>query len=299
MEIKHLQYFLEITRSGSFTQAANNLYITQPAISRIIKALEDELGASLFNRSRKHLTLTDAGRVLYERAQLIDEQSHLLRAELDSLLHLKKGHIRIGLPSIINSVFFSQLMASFHQEYPEITFQLEEDGSKRVEENIKHDQLDFGVVVLPTDYDKFDYYRFVKEDLKLIVPTSHRLANEREISLLALKDEAFIMFNQDFALRDKIMTACSQADFEPTIISETSQLDFIEEMVASDLGITLLPESTSYDLKSDVKAIHVSNPTIDWSLAVIWKKDTHLSRVKQEFIRFAKEKLSQITNRNY
>lgn len=293
-----MQYFIEVTRSGSFTQAANNLYITQPAISRIIKSLEDELGAPLFNRSRKHLTLTDAGRILYERAQLINEQSELLRAELDNLLHLKKGHIRIGLPSIVNSTFFSQLIASFHQEYPEITFQLEEDGSKRVEEHIKNDQLDFGVVVLPEHHDKFDYYTFVKEDLKLIVPVSHLLANKQTVSLVELKKEAFIMFNQDFALRDRIVTACSEVGFAPSIISETSQLDFIEEMVASNLGITLLPESTSNELTSDVKAINVSDPEIDWNLAVIWKKDARLSHVKQEFIRFAKEKLLHITNRD-
>lgn len=293
MDIKHLQYFLEVTRSGSFTRAANQLYITQPAISRIIKSLEDEVGVPLFIRSRKQLSLTDAGRVLYEHAQIFDQQFEQLKTELDHLFTLEKGHIRIGLPSIINSFFFSELIASFHKEYPEITFQLVEDGSKRIEEKVVNDTLDFGVVVLPENHDLFDYYSFVQEELKLVVPAAHHLVHEQIVSLKELEGEDFIMFNQDFALRDRIINACREAGFIPSIISETSQLDFIEEMVASNLGITLLPESTYTELTMDVKEISLSNPKIGWNLAIIWKQEDHMSQVAKEFIRFAKERLSQ------
>lgn len=289
-----MQYFIEVTRTGSFTHAAENLYITQPALSRIIKSLEDELGAPLFIRSRKKLLLTDAGRVLYRQAQEIEKQVKLMETELDRLLTLKKGHIRIGLPTIINSFFFSELIASFHQEYPEVTFQLEEDGSRRIEEEIIEDKLDFGVVVLPDKHDMYDYYTFVNEKLKLVVPSSHHLVGEQEVSLQELKEEGFIMFNQDFSLRNRILTACRKVGFQPRIISETSQLDFIEEMVASDLGITLLPESTSMNLTSSVCTIAVTNPAIEWNLAMIWKKDTNLSKINKEFIRFAKVKLRTI-----
>ena len=293
MDIKHLQYFLEVTRSGSFTRAANQLYITQPAISRIIKSLEDELGVPLFIRSWKQLSLTDAGRVLYEHAQIFDQQIEQLKTELDHLFTLEKGHIRIGLPSIINSFFFSELIASFHKEYPEITFQLVEDGSKRIEEKVVNDILDFGVVVLPENHDLFDYYTFVQEELKLVVPAAHHLVHKQIVSLKELEGEEFIMFNQDFALRDRIFNACREAGFIPSIISETSQLDFIEEMVASNLGVTLLPESTYTELTMDVKEISLSNPKIGWNLAIIWKQEDHMSQVAREFIRFAKERLSQ------
>lgn len=291
MELKHLQYFMEVTRSGSFTHAAEKLYITQPAISRIIKSLEDELGVPLFIRSRKKLVLTDAGSVLYEHAQVFDKQFQLMKTELDNLLTLKKGHIRIGLPSIINTFFFSQLIASFHREYPEITFQLMEDGSKRIEEKVMDDMLDFGVVVLPDKHDAFDYFSFVQDELKIVVPTAHHLIHKKSVSLAELKKEDFIMFNQDFAMRERIITACNEAGFSPSIISETSQLDFIQEMVASNLGITLLPANNCEQLTADVKAISLSNPTIDWDLAIIWKRDENISEVAKEFIRFAREKL--------
>ncbi|MTW86140.1 LysR family transcriptional regulator [Virgibacillus dakarensis] len=293
MDIKHLQYFAEVAHTGSFTHAAENLYITQPALSRIIKSLEDELGVPLFIRSRKELIITDAGHILYKHAKLIEKQVRLLETELGNLFTLKKGHIRIGLPTIINSFFFSQLIASFHNEYPEVTFQLEEDGSKRIEEKIVSDKLDFGVVVLPAKHDVLDYFTFVNENLKVVVPPSHPLVNKAEISLKELKDEKFILFNQDFSLRNLILTACDSTGFRPRIVSETSQLDFIEEMVASGLGITLLPESISQELTSDVQTIAVANPIIEWNLAIIWKKDEYLSQINKEFIRFAKKKLIQ------
>lgn len=106
MDIKHLQYFIAVARLNSFSRAANHLFITQPTISKMIKNLEIELGVTLFERSRKKFTLTDAGHVLFRQAQAIDKAFQNLEVELDALLGLKKGLIRVGLPPIIDSRFF-------------------------------------------------------------------------------------------------------------------------------------------------------------------------------------------------
>jgi DNA-binding transcriptional LysR family regulator len=293
LEIKQLECFIEVTRTGNFTNAAENLFMTQPALSRIIKSLEAELGTPLFIRSRKKLTLTDAGRVLENHALKIEKQLRLLDADLDKMLILKRRHVRIGLPTITSTIFFSELIASFHQEYPEVTFQLEEDGSRLIEEKIVNDLLDFGVVVLSEKNDNLDSYRFVHEKLKLVVPSSHRLAGKQKVSLQELKEEGFIMFNRDFELRSLVITACREAGFQPIIVSETSQLDFIQELVAYNIGITLLPESTCLELTNDFHTVAVTDPTIEWNLAMIWKKDANLSQVAKEFIRFAKVKLAE------
>lgn len=100
------------------------------------------------------------------------------------------------------------------------------------------------------------------------------------------------MFDRDFVLRNLVINSCKEAGFQPKIISETSQLEFIQELVAYNIGITLLPESTCIELTDDFKTITVTNPEIEWNLAMIWRKDASLSQIAQEFIRFAKEKLS-------
>lgn len=265
--------------------------MTQPALSRTIKSLEDELGAPLFIRSRKNLTLTEAGQVLHKHGQIIEQQLQRLDDELSRTLLTKKGHIRIGLPTITNSFFFSELIASFHKEYPEVTFQLEEDGSKRIEEKVLNNELDFGVAVLSDDNQELDFYLFIDETLCLVVPTAHPLADKESVLLEELKDEGFILFNREFELRNSIVSACKRVGFEPAVISETSQLDFIEEMVSHSLGITLLPESTCAELTRDIVTIPVILPAIKWNLAIVWKKDAYLSEVAKEFIRFAKMKL--------
>lgn len=291
MEIKHLQYFMEVTKSGSFTQAANQLYITQPAISRIIKSLEEELGTTLFIRSRKKLVLTEEGQVVYQHAKSIEAEYQTLLSNLGQFKQLKKGHMRIGLPSITNGFFFSQLIAPFHRQYPDITFQLEEDGSKRIEEKVHQGELDLGVVVLPATYGDFACHTFIHEGLKLVVPTSHRFARRKSMTLHELEEEAFIMFNKDFSLRDSIVKACQEAGFKPKILLETSQLDFIEEMVASNIGVAILPDSTCQELTREVTSIPVTNPAMEWKLALIWRRDSNLSYVIKEFIHFAEEKL--------
>lgn len=293
MDIKHLQYFIEVSKFNSFSRAADHLYITQPTISKMIKNLETELGVLLFDRSRKQLTLTDAGRIILEQAKLIDQAFNNLESELDNLLGLEKGHIRIGLPPIFDAHFFLKIVGSFHELHPGITFQLVEYGSKKIEEDIANNVLDVGVVVLPTNNDIFQSFSFMEEDLKLILHPSHPLAEYEEVNLADLANESFIMFNKDFVLHDRIIASCNQAGFNPHIISESSQWSFIQEMVAWRLGVSLLPESICGHLTKEVKPVRVVNPSISWNLALIWGKDQYLSYAAKEWLQFTKERLSK------
>jgi DNA-binding transcriptional LysR family regulator len=288
LDIKHLQYFIEVTNFNSFSRAAEHLFITQPTISKMIKNLETELGVPLFDRSRKKLALTDAGHIILEQAKLIDKAFRNLETELENLSGLKKGHIRIGLPPIFDAHFFLKIIGSFHELYPGITFQLVEGGSKKIEEDVGNNLLDVGVIVLPTRDDMFEHFSFMEEDLKLIIHPSHPLATEEKVNLDELADESFIMFNKDFALYDRIISSCMSAGFTPHIISESSQWAFIEEMVAWKLGVSLLPESICSHLSKDVRAIRVVNPSISWNLAIIWGRDQYLSFAAQELLEFLK-----------
>lgn len=291
MDIKHLQYFIEVTNFNSFTRAADHLFITQPTISKMIKNLENELGVELFDRSRKQLVLTDAGRVVLEQAKLINKAFHNLETEMDNLLGLKKGHIRIGLPPIMDASFFPRILSRFHEDYPNITFQLVEDGSKKIEEAVQQDKLDIGVVVLPTNTVLFHHFSFLKEDIHLVVHPSHRLASQDEIDLIDLKDESFILSNKDYVLRDLIISSCKEAGFSPHIVTESSRWDFIEEMVYCKLGVALLPEGLCRQ-DHRVKTIKVRNPSINWELGCIWSKDQYLPYAAKEWLKYTKEALT-------
>ncbi|MFG6115407.1 cidABC operon transcriptional activator CidR [Halobacillus sp. MO56] len=291
MDIRHLKYFIEVSRFGSFTRAADHLFVTQPTISKMIKNLESELGVELFDRTRKQLVLTDAGRVILNQAQTIDKAFDNLQTELDDLIGLQKGHIRIGLPPIMDADHFFQILGKFHQLYPKITFQLMENGTRKIEEDIIEDNLDVGIAVLPTEGEEFDHFSFMKEELRAVVPPSHKLAARKQIKLEELKDELFILFNKDFALNDRIRGACKEAGFIPQVVSESSQWDFIGKMITSELGISILPYSVSKLLKEDVRTVRIVKPMIEWDLAIIWRKNHYLSYATKEWLKFTQERL--------
>lgn len=284
MDIRHLEYFIEVARYCSFTKAAQTLYISQPAISKVIKSIEDELGIILFDRSGRRVVLTDAGKILYNQAQSMVQSFRSLSTEINDLMNLEKGKIRIGLPPMIGSNFFPKVLGQFHERYPNITIQLVEVGAKRVETEVGNGNLDMGVAVLPTNEEMFNTFRIVKDSLKCIVHPSHPLAEREAISLSELEQEDFVYFHEDFTLHDRILEECLHLGFEPHLVSKSSQWDFIVEMVAFNLGIALLPETICKELTC-VKVISLIEPEIPWHLGIIWRKDGYLSFAAREWIR--------------
>lgn len=293
MDIRQMQYLLEVARLKSFTKAADALYITQPTISKTIKGMEEELGVVLFDRVGKSIELTDAGQLIVQQAQQIVASFQNLMAELDDLRNLKKGHIRIGLPPMVGVSFFPRVIGGFHDRYPEITIQLFEDGAKKVESDVAAGLLDVGVVVLPTVQEGLNSFPFVEEKLNLVVPLNHPLAERRQADLAELAEEGFVLFREDFTLHDRIIAECAKSGFQPRIIYESSQWDLISEMVAVGLGITLLPETICREVDRErVRILQLVNPSIPWKLGIVWREDRYLSFASREWIRFAQDVLS-------
>ncbi|UQZ33943.1 LysR family transcriptional regulator [Paenibacillus sp. PK3_47] len=294
MDIRQLQYFVQVARMNSFSKAAESLYITQPTISKMIRNLEEELGAALFYREGKSIRLTDAGEILLSKAQNIVESFASLSSELDSLRNLQRGHIRIGLPPMVGASFFPAVIGEFHRRYPEVTIRLHEDGSKKVEDDVESGLLDIGAIVLPVSTDKFHCFTFVEERLELLVPASHRLAVAESVVLKELEEEEFVLFREDFALHDRIITECIKAGFQPKVVYESSQWDLISQMVGAGMGIALLPQTICRDIdRSRIAVIPLTEPVIPWQLGMIWRRDRYLSFAAREWISFAMSVLGE------
>ncbi|ANF94689.1 LysR family transcriptional regulator [Paenibacillus bovis] len=290
LDIRHLQYFIEVARLGSFTKAAEALFITQPTISKTIRSLEEELGAPLFNRVGRSVELTDAGKVIEQQAQNIVKSFHSLSSQLDDLRNLESGHLRIGLPPMIGSRFFPQIIGRFHQMYPNVTIQLFEDGGKKVESDVVNGSLDIGVTVLPVTENVLEYFSFTEEKLNLIVPNNHPLAERSEVQMSELAEDFFIIFREDFTLHGRIIEACIRVGFQPRIIYESSQWDLISEMVGAGLGVALLPDTICNQINQrNVRIIPNIQPSIPWHLGIIWHRERYLSFAAREWLRFTRE----------
>jgi DNA-binding transcriptional LysR family regulator len=261
----------------------------------MIRNLEIELGADLFYREGKSIRLTDAGELLLVKAQNIVESFTSLSSELDSLRNLKQGHIRIGLPPMVGASFFPAVIGEFHRRYPEVTIRLHEDGAKKVEDDVESGLLDIGAIVLPVNRAKFHCFTFVEEKLQLLVPAGHRLDGAQNVPLKELAEEEFVLFREDFALHDRIISECVKAGFQPKVVYESSQWDLISRMVAAGMGIALLPETICRDMdRSRIAVIPLTEPVIPWQLGMIWRRDRYLSFAAREWIAFAMKVLGEL-----
>jgi len=290
VEIKQMQYFIEVAKFKSMTKASENLYITQPTISNSIKLLEEELSVELFDRSKRQIVLTDAGKVFYKICKDFLKMYENIPVELNNLLEIEEGHVRIGIPTIMNVNRFTKLISEFHQLYPNVTFHILEDGSKRIEDEILKDDLDIGITVLPTDNSLFNSFFFFSEELKVVVNKNHCMADQQSIDLNKLANESFILFNSDYYLNDRIKQCCRMSGFIPNIISESTQWTFIEQMILSDLGICILPSSITDLLHEDLKSISISNLNIGWELAIIWKKEGYQNHITKKLLEFLQDR---------
>ena len=181
MDIRQIHYFTEVVKHGSFSKAAEHLYISQPNISNVIKDLEEELDVKLLIRTTRKLELTDTGRLLFQYGQEISQSLQHFYQELDDIKNNKRGSIRIGIFPMLGMKFFTKTIAEFHQQYPEIIIQFMEDGANHLKKTLIDGDLDLAVMDFPIDEASFDFFPFLKGDLRVIVHQDHPLAN-KEIS---------------------------------------------------------------------------------------------------------------------
>lgn len=288
MEIRHLEYFIEVSRHKSFSKAAEVTHISQPTISKAIKDLESELGKTLFYRSTKYVELTDAGEIILEQAQQIVASFRNIHTQLAGLEKLQTGKIHIGLPPITAVTTFSHMLGAFKRNYPKINIQLFEYGPKKIEASLQDGLLDIGIFT-PEDPNLFDWIWFERDTHCVIMHPNHPLAQYEQIDYQHLNGEQLIIYNSDYKLHDMIINGCNQAGFSPDIAFETSQRELMTQMVTAQLGLGLLPSKICQHLDP---AIIASRPLSDLhlclKLALTWKKDRYLSLAARHFLTFMK-----------
>jgi DNA-binding transcriptional LysR family regulator len=291
MEMRELRYFVEVVRRGGFTRASDSLHVTQPAISNMVKALEEEIGFPLLVRERRRVSLTDAGRIVFERAEGLLDSVRRMEEEVAELSTLRRGRVRIGLPPMVGMAFFPGVLAEFHRAYPEVVLELRERGARRIEALVLERELDVGATVLPTDEVSFGTLPFVKDVVRAVLPRGHALARKRELQLRELENTPFLLHRPEFAVHEHVLEACRKVGFTPDIVSESSQWDFLVAMVVAGLGVALLPETICAQLdRRQVTTLPVK-PTIPWDLALIWRRDRYLSPATRAWLDLASRRL--------
>ncbi|WP_436966032.1 LysR family transcriptional regulator [Staphylococcus shinii] len=290
MEIRQFNYFMTVAKLGSFTKASQQIHVSQPALSKTIKAFESELNVELLDRSDRQVKLTDSGEIVYNHGLKIFDTLSSLTSNLEDNSSLKSGNIKIGLPSLIGIMFFPSMIKGFSSAYPHLTTELIEEGTHKVIRLVDEGEIDCGIIMLPVDETKFDVFQLTEDKLMLYLQKSHPLAQRSEVALTDIKNEPTILFTEDFTMHDRIIQECNNSGFKPNIAYQSAQWDFIKDMVENNLGVTFFPESLKRKIDYDkITAVPITEPYIYWEVGLIVKKDRYRSHATRALIDYILE----------
>lgn len=286
MEIKQIKYFVEVVRQGGMTQASEHLYIAQSTISKAIKNIENEYDITLFDRSQKQIKLTDIGQTFYDNSLELLALFEKLSLEMNDVVNVQKGHIKIGLSPMMNVQMFTNALNQFHKLYPNVTYEVIEGGGKIVENLTANDDVDIGITTLPVDHSLFHSVSLYNEELLLVVSNDHHLSDMEKVDLAELKNEEFVLFHDDYYLKDQIIENCKRIGFYPKTVANISQISFIANLIQQGIGISIVPESLVRLMGDNVTSIQLENVELSWHLGAIWRKDAYLNYVTRQWIDF-------------
>jgi DNA-binding transcriptional LysR family regulator len=285
MDLRILRAFVEVVRQGGFSQAAKTLYTTQSNVSKSVKLLEEEVNCSLLDRAGHRNTLTEAGKIVFDRAQSMLAQREDLVAELEELRGLKRGTLRLGLPPIGSDVLFAPVFAIYQQRYPSVKVQLTEHGGRHLQELLQAGEIDVAGTLLPVGDPALAWKEIQREPIDVLISADHPLAKRKTIKLAELADVAFLLFEEGFALNQVVLDACNKSGFTPTIAARSNQLAFVVELVAVGLGVAFLPRMIARQRKhAGVRHIPISDSDMEWRMALLWRSSSHLSFAAQAWV---------------
>lgn len=285
MELYQLGYFIEIARQRSFTRAAGRLHMAQPALSQQMKNLETELGTSLFNRGRKEVQLTAAGKAFLPRAESLIAQAAAARAAVSDVASLRGGRLTIAaIPSMI-ACFLPEVVRDFNKQHSQVELRLIEDSSEHVADCVESGLADIGFLQLPVSKSAFKTQPIITEPFVLLVGESHALASRKSVQLRQLAAESFVFYKG--RARDTALEACRKAGFEPRVICESGELRTVTALVAAGLGLAIIPQLATGSLSGAVRTVTIREPRMQRQIAAIWQKGSLLSPAADALLKLA------------
>ena len=244
MELRHLRYFLAVADELNFTKAAEKLFISQPPLSRQIKELEKEIGAKLFNRSNKKVTLTEAGKYFQKKivSQLQDLEAIVLKTR--KISENVSGAYRIGYISSTFSNTITKLVQFLTKKYPYLNINLYEVSTAKQIVALEQGKLDLAIIRAPIISTKINSTLWFRDSYSLVF-NKDITTIENVDNLVSLENEIFIFFNKAYApvYYNALIEICSQYGFTPNIVHESNNINSIIQLVRNGLGVSIVPTS--------------------------------------------------------
>lgn len=292
MELKHIEYFLVLANELNFSQAAKKLHISQPPLSRHIKALEKEMGTLLFDRDTQSVKLTKEGELFYEEAKALFSQVKGALHKVKSIVKNMPAKLNIGFMRPAMLLFLPEVLKAFKQACPHVQVNIVEvHDHNQTQQMLLNNQLDAAFGHTLQTHNNLTYHPVFNEELKIVLPLHHPLANRQIISLGELRNEDFIFFPRKLSptLYDLFIRECfEQGNFQPNILLEASPQLARVELVAKGMGISLAASSLEQMFEGKVVFKNILNTQlVQYPIDLAWNTHCQNDGV-QTFINFAK-----------
>lgn len=286
MKISQLRYFQTVCRYGSITKAAEEMYVSQPAISFCIKELEEEFGIKLFHRRNNRLQLTVEGTFFLDKVNYILQSVDALTSQMKDMGN-NRNHIKIAVPAMLSTFLLPMIFNDYTQKFPNVEIEMLETGSMQARKLVDSNSVDLGITIHDNDVDdSYNTLPLVSTELMFCVSKDHPLANKEKLSFRELADEKIILFKADSYQNILIKKAFADVGVDPRIMLYTSQLYTIRKFLSAGNAGAFLYKQVA-ELAADLVCIPVENG-IKQEAVLIWNKHGTLYSDSENFIRYIK-----------
>lgn len=292
MADRRLQVFQTVARLLSFTKAAEELHMTQPAVTFQVRQLEEQFNTRLFDRTHNRISLTEAGQRVYECANRIFE----LYAEMDNAVRELTGDISgvliLGASSTIAEYMLPELLGDFKKEYPDVTIRLRVANTDGIVSMVENNAIDLGVVEAPVTNKNLVVEECRTDKMVLIVPPGHPLAREEVVPVKKIADYPFICREEGSGTREVMLESMQQAGINPNDLNlsmELGSLEAIKGAVEAGMGVSVLSSATiEKELKLGTLVAIKLDPPVERPFSFVHQKQKFKVRAMDELLSFAR-----------
>jgi LysR family hydrogen peroxide-inducible transcriptional activator len=285
MEMHQLRYVVAVAKTANFSRAAELCHVAQPSLSQQIKKLEDELGERLFDRMKRKAGLTSHGEVFLRRAIRILEEVDAAKREASDAQDLLRGTLTIGVLPTIAPYLLPEVMAKFTKKFPGLEIVVHEETTARLLKLALDYEVDFALVSRPIQDERLEITELFSEELLLALPPGHRLARKRKVAVGDLEGEELMVMKEGHCLGEQVLGFCDRRGVQPKISFRSSQLETIQALVASGLGISLIPAMATRGKRGQLPEYRsLQSPKPERKIVTVWPKQRPPRRAAREFL---------------
>ena len=278
------------------TKSSEELNLSQPALSRSILRLEEEIGVPLFERKSRGVILNQYGNVFLEYTNLVLSEMKEATQKIHDMVNPYHGVISLAFIQTLGSSFVPDLISDFQKEFPNIQFHLSQNISSKILKELDDANIDIGFCSSIDPHENLCSIPVLTEELFLIVPAAHRLAGKEQVNLSEVADDPFIFFKPITALHDLIEKLCNEAGFHPRKVFEGFEERTVSDLVGANLGVAIVPYITDLD-KSKISMIRIQSPKCFRVIQMVWRINGYMSPAVTNFKEFVEKRTIDIANK--